>query len=158
MDRLDEIRARVAAATTGPWVAIYYGPEVAREPGWSVNCNPPDVLSVANVFRGYGNRGEDAANAAFIANSPDDIRFLLAEVDRLLAENQYLAFQSHGRGETLLAIHEGNQDLAAELQRALAEVGRLRVLAQARFDALGLANERAEHLSDDPCPLEGGNT
>lgn len=115
MDRLDEIRARVAAATAGPWVAIYYGPEVAREPGWSVDCNQPDVLSVANVFRGYGNRGEDAANAAFIANAPDDIRFLLAEVERLRAERDALRL-------ALQDLAEDNPSMAA-LNRAKAMLG-----------------------------------
>lgn len=78
-DRLDEIQARVEAATPGPW-------EVTQE-GWSV------ISAACNICGTYhnhsmhdGGRTWDAQpDADFIAHSREDVPFLLAEVSKLRA-------------------------------------------------------------------------
>jgi hypothetical protein len=72
--RLAEIRQRLEAATPRPWrLAI-----ACDEHG--------DDESLALVRAGYADIATATnANAAFIANAPDDIADLLAEVERLTA-------------------------------------------------------------------------
>ena len=68
-DRIKAIRGRLAAATPGPWpVGEEYGEE-----RWQ---------AVGPAFLG-GTREGKAADAALVSNAPDDLAFLLAEVERL---------------------------------------------------------------------------
>lgn len=76
--RIAEIRERMAAATPGPW-ALYRAPEepsegwpVAQFRGWTVMSPPMHCDSL----------GSQHADAALIANAPDDLRFLLGELDK----------------------------------------------------------------------------
>lgn len=70
--RLKEIRARLETTTPGQWVAVQW---FSDDPTiFGIVCNKSDVTE----------RKEDAE---FIAAAPEDIRFLLAEVDRLEGEN-----------------------------------------------------------------------
>ncbi len=82
-EQLKAIEERAEKATPGSWVAMHYGPEVAKHPGWYVDCNPPDVLQVAMINHGYGGNGEAEANANFIADARDSVPALCAEVRRL---------------------------------------------------------------------------
>lgn len=77
MSRLDEIRARVAAATPGPW-HVWLG-ESNREP-----CHVALVDDIAIVPE-QEVRSPDA-DATFIANSHTDLAYLLAEVEQLTRE------------------------------------------------------------------------
>jgi len=70
MTRIDEIRARLAAATPRPW------PRESGQDGW--RCVGP-------VWVGSTRPGA-RADADLVANSPDDLAFLFAEVERLRAE------------------------------------------------------------------------
>ncbi len=87
-DRLAAIRARLGAATPGPW---RYQPG-GREPlgQWSTILLEEGLLQglvlaeVAN--KSWGQGSYNPANAAFIAAAPDDVRWLLAEVERLRAD------------------------------------------------------------------------
>lgn len=89
-DRLGEIRARVGAASPGPW-------ELDRDSGYLIP-SPEDNCYIVQDDDSDGRDGrhiaflfsDNGADAAFIANSPDDIRFLLAEVERLRAERDAL--------------------------------------------------------------------
>lgn len=72
-ERINEIRARLAAASPGPW---RIGP-VFDEPQETIVC---DAQMVANTVH-----GNDMPNAALIAHAPTDIADLLDEVDRLRA-------------------------------------------------------------------------
>lgn len=67
MSRLEQIRARLAAATSGPW-------EVA------VNGNTVKSHAVKGVCSGISPK---TGNAAFIAHAPEDIAALLAVADAL---------------------------------------------------------------------------
>ena len=76
MTKLEEIRARLDAATPGPWRVVQDGNwlEVAGPDGaWGTSFDGPDV--------------------EFVANAPGDIAFLLAEVDRLKAKSQRYPYQ-----------------------------------------------------------------
>jgi hypothetical protein len=87
---LDAIRARLAAATPGPWHWAHHGT-------WEVEA-PPNQL-VADC----GTVGRAKADAALIAHAPADLAALLAEVDDLQS-----AVRSHWAAA---------QSLAAEVER-----------------------------------------
>lgn len=84
-EREREIRARLDAATPGPWAqgdgsfrAFFNGPEaiIAKQNG------APRVLLIFNA------NFDCTADSALIANAPDDLAQLLAECSRLRAENE----------------------------------------------------------------------
>ncbi len=86
---LDDIRQYTELATTPPWVFTYYDTTVTSQPRWIVDCNPPDVLSIADIYHGYGRPGEAEANAHFIAKIRQDAIKLLdhiREIESLLAD------------------------------------------------------------------------
>ena len=79
MNEIQEIEARLAAATPGPWDV-----ETIPETGESrvvVRSNTGDPMLDVSVAP-HGVRAEDAE---FIAHAPEDIRALIAEVKRLEA-------------------------------------------------------------------------
>ena len=74
MDRIAEIRARLEAATPGPWEAVKwedYDHMNGYVETWDVEGPDHD---------GDGNGQQDAE---FIAHARDDVPFLLAEIERL---------------------------------------------------------------------------
>lgn len=74
-ERLQEIRARLDAATPGPWKRDRHEiltVDVDDETGWET-C----------IADAYG----DPADADLIAHAPDDLRWLLDEVERLRSES-----------------------------------------------------------------------
>jgi hypothetical protein len=78
--RLDEIQARLSAATPGPWETTQAADEETTT--WIEAANG-DVLH--HDERGYGHMRENfawmkRADAAFIANAPGDLAYLLAEL------------------------------------------------------------------------------
>lgn len=82
-----EIRARLEAATPGPWEATW------RDDEWAsveIPDTADDTMQLA-WHEGGGITAMDGANAEFIAHAPTDIAFLLEENERLerrLAEAQ----------------------------------------------------------------------
>lgn len=109
--RLSEIRARLKAATPGPW-QVWDGPEyvgggadlcIGAGESWLVNMDHRSCLTLQQLVdegpshAPVGNcpicslgeadiTGEQRANAEFIANARADIEALVAEVERLHAE------------------------------------------------------------------------
>lgn len=88
-DRLAEIRARLDAATPGPWFATPEmlaagGSHIAgRSPWVSV---PTHVIARCSRLASDRKRGPDKAaeaNAELIAHAPEDIAYLLAELARV---------------------------------------------------------------------------
>ncbi len=83
MSRLEEIAARAAAATPGPWGAWIEGlrhpfhPEITAWGGSSIVYTTTGTAIADELDRD--------ADAAFIAAARDDVPFLLAEVERLRA-------------------------------------------------------------------------
>ena len=88
-EELAAIQGRLNAITQPPWKncnSTYYG---------MVKAGEKDV-AVASYFNSIHEdcrvtREDQAANAAFIANTPTDIARLLAEVERLKRVSRYLA-------------------------------------------------------------------
>ena len=85
MSRLDEIRAREAAATPGPWFDTgdveSVGVSIAMDPYADIN---PD-------------RAVWKVNADFIAHAREDIPFLLAEIERLELALTTATVEVHGQ-------------------------------------------------------------
>lgn len=76
-DRIEEIRERLAKATPGPWT---WG---AIEDSGSTVFAPSRKLNLAAVWRNYDSKDapqNHEQDAAFIANAPSDIDFLLREL------------------------------------------------------------------------------
>lgn len=70
MERIHQIKARLAAATPGPWE--WYCPRLYYK-----------IMSGDNYVMEATEGVRSGNDAEFIANAPTDIEFLLAEVDRL---------------------------------------------------------------------------
>jgi hypothetical protein len=86
--RLDEIQARLDAATPGPWKL--FGTLAQWESEEDLSFGPDDAPEVGTVSEGLG-------DADFIANAPADMPYLLAELRkarealaRVEAECRYL--------------------------------------------------------------------
>lgn len=80
-DRVEEIRARLDAATPGPWGTDerYHG---------KVYCDDSLGSMVADTGSRYTiaiTREKEAANADLIAHAPADLAWCLAEIERLRA-------------------------------------------------------------------------
>ena len=84
MDRLEEIRARWAKATPGPWLTDEYRTGVfVKQRGLQYNRYYEHPL--ANTLMMGLKQGTPAANAEAIAAVPEDIAWLAGEVSRLRA-------------------------------------------------------------------------
>lgn len=98
--RLDAIRARCEAATPGPWEAVNKSVRLAGvvcEFSWGKEAPDGHNGGICNCLgASYGAKKNDPVNeqargnAAFIAASRTDVPDLLAEVERLQAENEQL--------------------------------------------------------------------
>lgn len=78
--RIAEIKDRLEKATPGPWIAV------------GKNRNDGHQVVVAGEYTNEGEpdmwidvvySADEVADADFIAGAPEDIRFLLSEVERL---------------------------------------------------------------------------
>jgi hypothetical protein len=95
-DRLAEIAARLQAAAKGPWTVEAHQPTLTRR------VVSYDGMLDANL--GYlGNCNQ--ADAAFIANAPDDIQWLLDRVRELEATVAELTAEN-GTYERALGLNE----------------------------------------------------
>lgn len=130
--RLAEIRARLAAATPGPWyvnqlddvfsmsfVAVGTSPDDGTG---DYASNRYDTLVAATLVQQprYVCHDDDRwdENAALIAHAPADIAYLLAEVKRLTVERDAaLAGELLLRDATVLAASKRIKQLEAEVQR-----------------------------------------
>lgn len=100
-EQLAEIKARCEAATEGPWEYDERVRVAAVYSGERRNCfldwEPNDWLSYYKFpVSAYGEELTDEQRLAtmrFIAHAREDIPALLAEVDRLRAENEVLRIQ-----------------------------------------------------------------
>jgi len=133
---LDAIRARLQAATSGPWrvepdsrpdiftvytvdeTGGYFGEGEIVKNTRRCRSSVSEQLHIAE-FAKYASAMEDAE---FIAHAPEDIAVLLAEVERLQAE---FASEREARlitrGERDL-LQQGNSTLLAEVERLRAEL------------------------------------
>lgn len=92
--QLSEIRSRLEKATPGPWIAddnsfggiraeVYRGHSTVHGEVFPAICH---VMSWPAEW-GFLGPEETKANRTLISNAPTDIALLLAEVERLTAEN-----------------------------------------------------------------------
>lgn len=93
-ERRAAIKAREGKATPGPWVANEYasGVDLGYKPDhertWGYGCDNSFVCDLNDgEYHEYCSQDEQRANAEFIAAARQDIPDLLAEVERLWAEN-----------------------------------------------------------------------
>lgn len=92
------IKARCGAATPGPWVVsseyasgVELGYKPDHERTWGYGCSNDFVCDLNDgEYHEYNNKAEQLANASFIAHAREDVPALLAEVERLRAENESL--------------------------------------------------------------------
>ena len=157
-DRFQEIKARCAAATPGPWYRVVES---------VVSDRVPDSLPTSLVGSVVMFRGMFAANADvdFAAHSRADIPWLVAEVERLRYAGKALDFvcSSCGRGTQMprrcqacagawLAecIAEAKRDLTSEVERLRAACFRVIVACGADVDGARTWQEYGEsRLADD---------
>lgn len=99
-ERIAEIKAREGKATPGPWVANEYasGVDLGYKPDhertWGYGCGNDFVCDLNDgEYHEYCSQEEQRANAEFITHARQDIPDLLAEVERLRAENKRLERQ-----------------------------------------------------------------
>lgn len=87
MTRIDAIESRLAAATPGPW--IYEPSEALHGIPDSQTHYVTDQVSIADDDPPLCSL-HSKADAELIAHAPDDLKFLLAERQRLLCRVAYL--------------------------------------------------------------------
>lgn len=78
-DRLDKIRERLEAATPGPWVRTVN----TAETQYLVRSKARTLLAEISWGGPMPLKAQSKGNAVLIAHAPEDIAYLLAEVDRL---------------------------------------------------------------------------
>jgi hypothetical protein len=96
MSRIDAIKARLAAATPGPWKARTTG--VAGGDHWYVCDKDQSIASI------HASDGEDEAqrepDAEFIANAPTDVAHLLNEEATLYGMVWWLAHNLSNKSDS----------------------------------------------------------
>jgi hypothetical protein len=107
---LEQIRARHAAATSGPWDAR------DTEPTWSLHAGFMQILKAPKRGTPYAEYWPDEADAEFIRRAPEDIGFLLACIDTALERTDFLDGIATGIAEN------GNPIVAGTLRRAVTAV------------------------------------
>lgn len=114
MNRLEEIRQRVKAASRGPWGAkTNCHPQCNGEPwGW--------ISGASGNITWSGSAGK--ANADFIAHSRDDVEYLLSEITEL---TELLNASKAGQLTLQKAWEQDKDELTAraEAEAALREKG-----------------------------------
>lgn len=95
-ERIEEIRERLGKATPGPWEveAMDAGHSRYEMNVWITEKSAGDVVcDMDGLARSHNEKYDDDGydDAAFIANAPADVAFLLDEVERLEREKANLA-------------------------------------------------------------------
>ena len=88
--QVQEIRARLEAATPGPWLTLKRAPDLgATEIG--AQLDTPDARVIADTeLWGRKPTEQNVQDAAFIAHAREDVPYLLARLDALTAERDVL--------------------------------------------------------------------
>lgn len=122
-EREQQIRARLAAATPGPWQMARSAPGDGFE-NLSIQSASDEVI-VGGCGCCGSPYGSNVADAALIANAPADLAYLLEENQRLreeLKQRDSVPFPAH----RTLALVKEKAELEADLTAARAERDRLR--------------------------------
>lgn len=129
-ERLAQIRARLAAATPGPWhdtdqddgvLRVVFGPLHPDGTIYAERTNVAGGYALAAYFPGSmeNYEGEDLHNAAFLAHSRADVEYLLAALDAATARLDHYrgTCQRCGRDGVLLdfiAEYDGMESICLE--------------------------------------------
>lgn len=113
-ERRAAIKARADAATPGPWVVsseyasgVDLGYKPDHERTWGYGCGNDFVCDLNDgEYHEYHNKAEQMANASFIAHARENVPALMAEVERLRAENKRLEKAANWLAN-MLASYEG---------------------------------------------------
>ena len=138
MSRLDEIKARCAAATEGPWVRDMHSPDMSGRSGWYIRG--PRKLGLRSMVL---NSRMLPGDAEFIEASREDVPWLVDQVESLERWKVEALEVMSGLRELGKALGLG---LGVQITgpAALAEVARL----TAERDALAAQVAEAVHLTD----------
>jgi hypothetical protein len=112
-DRLGEIRARVAAATPGPWEFDSYCRILAPFEYLCDDEHYGNIVASVPAWGGDTARHPHDDNAELIAHSRDDLAYLLAELERLAAERDAARAWSARWKERAQAHRHGSDILLA---------------------------------------------
>jgi hypothetical protein len=131
MGKVDEIRARWAAATPGPWThCVWYGTD---DGGWA--AIGPHHEEDDGISDEPGCDAEQCAerDAEAIAAAPSDVAFLLAELDALRervsaldkvrAAAERVVEALHGKWNLPLDARQATREIELALDAARGEVG-----------------------------------
>lgn len=131
MNRLDEIRARLAAATPGPWGVCFDDTQptveaLAAELGkslahgglklWGVVVPSPGEATEWKYPAITGNGPTSEANARFIAAAPGDVAYLVSLVER------FAGWPSGIRHRIECRVYEGETPLDARCSCGLSDL------------------------------------
>jgi hypothetical protein len=126
-DRIEQIKARLAEATRGPWRWDEYPVPTLYGVGGTDDYSYEDEVIEASHSGECGCRSAcelevdvAPANRRLIANAPEDIAWLLGEVERLTEANDRLAKIAASVAPTL---EQGKRDLMAHGWEQGAEKG-----------------------------------
>jgi len=138
VSRLDEIKARCAAATEGPWVRDMHSPDMSGRSGWYIRG--PRKLGLRSMVL---NSRMLSGDAEFVEAAREDVPWLVDQVESL----ERWKFEAL---EVMSGLRELGKALGLGLgvqitgPAALAEVARL----TAERDALAAQVAEAVHLTD----------
>lgn len=139
---LDAIKARAEAATPGPWEYAEAG--TFKRGSFSLDeyfvRRPEDDVSIAADIIDPDTCEPSEALAAFIAHAREDVPALVAEVERLQADNERLGagwfkYATITNGE----VHPSGAALLRELEEAQAEIQTLEAELDALRSELGMS-------------------
>jgi hypothetical protein len=126
--QIEQIRARVDAASDGPWWSMCMGSEGWNirndEIGGTVRERKPLVARV-----GYGEWEQDKANVAFIVNARSDIPDLLAAYDVMKQQRDEARTESAANRTAYRAACWRDQEGRCELDAAQVIIARVEALA-----------------------------
>lgn len=118
-DRIAEIRARLDAATPGPWV---HDPDMPKNV-YSNDITGSRIAEVRNLTLDPHMRGRDVQTASLIANAPSDLDYMIAELERITANADKLTDEN-------VCLDSGVGVLSDEIDSLREENARLRSALQ----------------------------
>lgn len=134
-DQLSAIKARHAAATKGPYIPDFdKRDDGAHQVVYSDRCGAlPTMLTLCFMAIEPGNE-QSHDDTVFLAASWQDVADLIAEVERLRAENAALKSVAQWAQATLTALNGGDVQRESPLHQKLREV---MIQYRAALDAAG---------------------
>ncbi len=118
-DRLEEIKARLAAATPGPWEesgGTEFGFRIA-----ATERESKRIVRELSIASSHGGNVRAFADAALIAHAPTDLAYLIAEVEWLRRELEWIADRVSGDEPGNLSAFRPGWEAGERAREALAK-------------------------------------